>query len=415
MSKNKTIQAFCLAIAILLMGANLRAPIIMLGSLVHLVQSDLHISATLMGMVTTTPVLCFAVFSPFVPWFARRFGITQALIGALAAMCIGIVLRSMWPSINGLFAGTVLLSLGISMGNVLLPSVVKMGFPLRMGLMTGCFSAVMSLCSGLASGLAIPLAQWRGWQVSLIFSLILSLFALVSWVVVRVVCGGFQSKSNVDSAGTQGRSAEADAVVVRIWRSPLAWSISLYMGLQSMMYYTLASWLPAILIDKGISAAGAGWYSSILQWVGLPMSFLMSSIIAHFKNQRIPALMASLCCVGGVLGVAVLPLSLMWLSVSLVSIGASSVFVLSLMFFNLRTDTPAEAARLSAMAQSVGYFVAAVGPVGAGWLFDLTRHWNVALTVLVVLLVLECGFGWYSAQATTLRRMQGKPPVTPMP
>lgn len=408
MSKNKTIQTICVAVAILMMGANLRAPIIMLGSLVHWVQKDLGISSTLMGLVTTTPVLCFAVFSPWAPWLAKRFGIKEVLIGAAVAICGGIVLRSLWLSVGGLFTGTILLSFGISLGNVLLPSVVKMTFPLRMSLMTGCFSAVMSLSSGLASGLAVPLAQWQSWPFSLACSLVLAVLMLASWITVYVVCGRFQNQAT--PGGHRADSAAAD-VVVRIWRSPLAWSISLYMGLQSMMYYTLSSWLPAILIDKGISPANAGWYSSILQWVGLPMSFMMSSIIGHFKSQRIPAVMAALCCVCGVSGVAVLPLSLMWLSVSLVSIGAASAFVLSLMFFNLRTDTPTEAARLSAMAQSVGYLVAATGPVGAGWLFDLTHHWNVALAVLAMLLILECGFGWYSAQSTTLRRMQGQPPV----
>lgn len=391
--------ALLLMLAVVLLAANLRAPIIALGPVVYFVQQDLAISASLMGLVSTLPVLCFAAFSPLAPLLARRLGVEETLIMALLVLLVGVLLRSVWHSAAGLLLGTVLLSMAIAMGNVLLPSVVKLNFPLRVGLMTGVFSAVMSLTAGLASGVAVPLAQSGGWPLALGIWAVVALLALAVWLAVRL-WRGHRPLPDVPSG-------EANRVPVRVWRSRLGWSISLFMGLQSLMYYTMASWLPAILISKGISPTDAGWYGSILQWVGLPAVFAVSMLAEKMTNQQSLALVVAMCNVLGVLGIWLMPGTWAWLSVALVGVGAAGVFSLSLMFFHLRTDNTTEAARLSAMAQSVGYLVAAAGPLGAGVLFDLTRSWHVALGLLVLLMLLKCGFGWYSAQPRTLRQSQG--------
>ena len=396
--KISTPLAVLLVLAVVLMAANLRAPIIALGPVVYFVQQDLGISASLMGLVTSLPVLCFALFSPLAPPLARRFGVDEVLIGALLLLLVGLGLRSLWLSAAGLLLGTVLLSMAIAMGNVLLPGVVKLNFPLRVGLMTGLFSAVMSLSAGLASGVAVPLAQRQGWPLALGVWAWVALPTLAVWLAVRFYRGRQTLRIP--------HSATAAPVPVRVWRSRLAWSISLFMGLQSLMYYTLASWLPAILISKGITPTDAGWYGSILQWVGLPAVFAVTMLAEKMANQQPLALTMALVNFIGVLGIWWLPGGWMWLCVALVGVGAAGVFSLSLMFFNLRTDNAIEAARLSAMAQSVGYLVAVAGPLGAGVLFDLTHSWHAPLAVLSLLLLLKCGFGWYSAQPLTLRQSQ---------
>lgn len=386
-----------LVAAVMLLAANLRTPIIVLGPVVYFVQQDLGVSSSLMGLVTTLPVLCFALFAPLAPPLARRFGIEEVLIGALLILLAGVLLRSLWPVVSGLLLGTVLLSLGIAMGNVLLPSVVKLNFPLRVGLMTGAFSAVMSLTAGLASGVAVPLAQRQGWPLALGMWALLTLLTLVVWLAVRLWRGRRLATPP---------AAPGMPLPVRVWRSKLAWSISLFMGLQSLMYYTLASWLPAILIDKGISPTQAGWYGSVLQWVGLPAVFAVSMLAERLRNQQALALTVALCNLFGVLGIWLLPSAWAWLCVMLTGVGAAGVFSLCLMFFNLRTDSMTEAARLSAMAQAVGYLVAALGPVAAGMLFDLSRSWDVPLALLSLLLLLKCVFGWHCARPITLRQSQ---------
>lgn len=396
--KISTPLAVLLVLAVVLLAANLRTPIIALGPVVYFVQQDLGISSSLLGLVSALPVLCFALFSPLAPPLARRFGVDEVLIGALVVLLGGIALRALWPTEAGLLLGTVLLSMAIAMGNVLLPSVVKLNFPLRVGLMTGVFSAVMSLSAGLASGLAVPLAQRHGWPFALGVWGWITLLALAAWLAVR----GLRGRQLLKATPVPGEAA----VPVRVWRSKLAWSISLFMGLQSLMYYTLASWLPAILISKGITPTDAGWYGSIMQWVGLPAVFAVSVLAEKMANPQPLALTVALCNVVGVLGIWLLPGGWMWPCVVLVGVGASGVFSLSLMFFNLRTDNAAEAARLSAMAQSVGYLVAAAGPLGAGILFDLTRSWSTPLALLTLLLLLKCAFGWYSARPLTLRQSQ---------
>ncbi|WP_082783669.1 MFS transporter [Snodgrassella sp. CFCC 13594] len=397
MVSNNYLKAFYLALAVLLFAVNLRAPIVGLGPLVFFIEHDLHINTAVMGLLTTLPVLCFAVFSPTAPTLARRFGIEIVLIWALMALLVGLQIRAHFLSLNGLLLGTLLLSMGITMGNVLLPIVVKIGFPLRVGWMIGGFSAVMSLAAGLASGVAVPMAQKSGWPTALGVWFWPTLLALVAWLVVRLVSGRLNPSLPAVQSAKLARNS------VPVWCSPIAWAISFYMGLQSLLYYTLAAWLPAILVSKGVAPSEAGWYGSVLQWVALPCLFVVGALAEKCSQQRL-ALAMALCCVLGVSGLITLPLPWLIWCTALLGIGAAGVFVLSLVFFNVRTDSAGEAVRLSAMAQTVGYLVAALGPWGAGWLYQHVHSWQWPLAVLMGLSLVMCVCGWFGGQPLTLQQ-----------
>lgn len=382
-----------LALAVLLLAAGQRSPIVAVGPLAPVIQADLQLGSTLMGWVTSLPVLCFALFAPAAPWLARRWGANTVLAGAAALMFLGIVLRTLRADAVWLLAGTLVLSLGITLANILQPSVIKRHFPLRVGLMTALLSAVMSLVAGVASAVSVPLAQRYDWATALSVWALPALLAMLAWLWVRY--GGEPSPPPV--------TATDAAPGLPLWRLPLAWAISLFMGIQSLLYYIMAAWLPAILVSKGLPLAEVGWYGLLFQWVSIPISFAVGMLAERMRRQTVLAVGASVCGIVGVLGLWYLPPLWATLCVVLMGGSAAGAFALSLMFFSLRTDSPAEAARLSAMAQTVGYLLAAVGPAGAGWLLDMSGSWLLPLGLLGGILLIQCVCGWHSARPHTLR------------
>jgi MFS transporter, CP family, cyanate transporter len=146
-----------LIIGIAFIAANLRSPLTAVGSLVEQIRGSLHISNTLAGMITTLPLFAFAGFSPFAPRLARKFGTKLVLLWSLIFLTFGIILRSSFGGV-GLFLGTLILGLSISVGNVLIPSLIKHEFSKQIGVITGIYTASMGLFGAIASGISVPVA-----------------------------------------------------------------------------------------------------------------------------------------------------------------------------------------------------------------------------------------------------------------
>lgn len=391
-SHQKKSGGILLIIGIILIAANLRAPLTSVGPLIGLIRGNLHISNTLAGMITTLPLFAFALFSPVVPGIARRFGAEAVLLWSLAILTMGILLRS-WSGGVGLFLGTAVLGLSISVGNVLAPSLVKKEFPEHVGIMTGVYSVAMNLFAALASGVSIPLAAGGlGWGGALRLWAVLSFVALILWIPQLV-----RRKQEMPAAGQRGdAAAESDMNKAGMWKSPLAWQVTIYMGLQSMVFYCMVAWMPAILIQKGMASGTAGWMLSLMQLALIPMTFVGSVLAGRRASQHSLVAFGSVCVITGLLGLLFFGGSgIAFLFIMILGIGGGFTFSLSMMFFSLRTGNHHEAARLSGMAQSVGYLLAAFGPMCFGFLHDATDSWISPLVLLIgiALICMLAGLG----------------------
>jgi CP family cyanate transporter-like MFS transporter len=339
------------------------------------------------GMLTTLPLLAFALLSPMAPAMAKKWGLETTLLLSMVVLTFGIGIRSISSPIT-LLLGTAFLGMAIAVGNVLLPSLVKRDFPRHIGLMTGTYSASMNLLAAIASGVSIPLATQAGlgWQGSLLIWASLSVLALIVWLIQR--------SSSDKTAEVRSTAAKQKSVL----RSPLAWYITLFMGLQSFTFYVNISWLPEILRSQGMDYSAAGWMLSILQFVSLPFSFIIPVLAGRNPNQRVLVTISALSMLTGYVGLlsGMSSLNLLW--VMLVGISGGANFSLSLMFFTLRTKTAHEAAALSGMAQSLGYLLAAIGPMLIGFLHDATDGWKVPLMVLSAVVVVLFFFGFGAAK-----------------
>lgn len=365
-----------LIIGIILIGANLRAPLTSVGPLVTSIRDNLGISNTLSGSLTTLPLLSFALLSPFAPRIARRFGMELTLLLSLVLLTIGIGIRSV-GGVPTLFIGTILIGLAIAIGNVLLPSLIKHNFARNIGLMTGTYAVSMNLCGAIGSGISIPLASspGLGWAGALGCWGILSLITVFIWI--PQLRRPFNSGKDVQTAQKDKK--------INLWRSGLAWQITFFMGLQSFIFYTVITWMPEILEQKGLNADEAGWMLSIMQLAVIPITFLVPILAGRLQSQRLLVVPPVIFLISGIFGILSGSTLFIPVCMILIGIGVGTIFSLSMMFFSLRTQSTHEATELSGMAQSFGYLLAAIGPVLFGLLHDITHSWTLPLLMLAAI------------------------------
>ncbi|MEC2054112.1 MFS transporter [Peribacillus psychrosaccharolyticus] len=385
-SEPSKVTTLLLIIGIIFIATNLRSPLTSVGPLIGMLRDNLGISNTVLGLITTIPLLAFGVFSSLSPKLARRVGMERLLFFSLIILTIGIIVRSVGGE-TMLFTGTILIGLAISVCNVLLPSLIKRDFEQNVGLMTGVYSVSMNLCGAIASGISVPLATKEnlGWNGALGVWAILSFISIFLWLPQL-------RKIRIAKSIDENKVKSTD---FNIWKSPIAWNVTFFMGLQSLIFYVSVAWLPEILIQKGISAASAGWILSLMQLAILPITFFVPILAGRMSNQRILVVMTSILYLLGIFGLLYGGYLIIILSVILIGIAVGSSFSLSMMFFSLRTKTAHQSAELSGMAQSIGYLLAAIGPALFGILHVITNGWTVPLSMIMIatILLLISGLG----------------------
>lgn len=382
---HKTITSLFLIPGIFLIAANLRPGLTAVGPLIGFIRDDMNLSNGLAGLLTTLPLIAFAVCSPLAPKIAKRYGLERAIFAGIIILMIGFLIRMM-PVVSTLFIGTAFIGLGVAIGNVLLPGLIKQRFATKVGLMTGAYSTAMGFCASLASGLSIPLAKGLhfGWRE-----------ALACWVILTVI-GALIWIPQLYTKHKPVRMREAGTSFRQLFRSPLAWQVTLFMGLQSFSFYVVITWLPELLHDGGMGVSVAGWMLSLCQFIGLPFTFFVPMVADRLADQRGIVMGIVICYLVGVIGLLFgggPVLLVIWTLLVGIALGAS--ISLSLTFLGMRAANAQQAAALSGMAQSIGYLLAAVGPALFGFLRDLTHSWTLPLLALIVIgvMMLISGLG----------------------
>lgn len=376
-------------IGVLLIATNLRAAITTLGPILSLVQADQGLSSVAASVLVSVPLVAFAVCSPIAPKVAAKLGLERALGTAVLLLAIGILLRSTPPQLL-LWTGTVLLGVAIAILNVLLPALVKRDFPTRIGPITGAYTAVQSGVAAIAAGVAVPLAgqQAGGWRLSL------GIWAGLALIALAVFLPQLR------------RSAAAPALArttgaARPWTNALAWQVTVFMGLQSLAFYVLVTWLSSIEHAAGISSVTAGFHQLLFNLSGLAGSLVCSALIHRLPDQRAVAIAGSLLLTAALTGLLFAPgIAVLW--AVLAGFAGGTTLALSLSLFGLRTKDYSDAGALSGMAQSAGYTLAALGPIAIGAIHDATSSWTPALGVLVVLALVQTVFGALASRPKTI-------------
>ena len=371
-----------LLISIIAISFSLRAPITSIGPLAGLIHTELGVANSFIGFITTLPLLAFAVGSPFISKISLRFGQGNTMLGGLIAIVAGGLLRS-YAGIFGLLVGTALIGMGISAANVLIPSIVKLRFPEKIGLVTGIYLTSMGIFASLGAGASYPIAMAGfGWKFASSIWVGVALVAAFIWVPQHRLGSRSPSDDLQGDCVYEENPCHPDPEAERktIWKSSLAWYITLFMGFQSINFYSLTAWLPSILQGNGMTPEWAGYMAFWYQLVGLPFSFITPILAARVKNQRTIVLCG---CSSYIIGLVMLMAFHSKIAVILglffLANGGTASFSWAMAMISLKAKDSREAVKLSGMCQTIGYLLAAIGPTLCGAIYDSTGVWMIVL------------------------------------
>ena len=383
----KKSHALLLLTGILFISFNLRAPITAVGSIVDMIQTEYGLSNAVAGFITTLPLVAFAIVSPFVAKISEKAGHSKTMLLGLVLILAGEVIRS-YTGVIGLFAGTAVIGVGIAIGNVIIPAIIKLNFSEKVGFVTSIYTSGMCIFAAVGAGISIPLAKGfgAGWKHTLCVWFILTLVTILIWL---------------PQTGKNGKKAQVQAEhhEVSVWKESLAWWVTLFMGTQSLLFYSLVAWLPTIVASKGLSAEFAGNMALLFQLMAIPATLVIPTLCDRFSHQR--GLVYAVCIIYGT-GMTCFLFGhtelLITAAVVLMSIGMGGSISLSIAFISLRSHDSKIASELSGMSQSAGYLFAGIGPILTGLLFDTLATWTVPVGIFVGLIAFLAVCGHFAGK-----------------
>ena len=375
-------------VAVLMVGLNLRGAIAAVSPVLADIRAELGLTPAVAGLLTTLPVLCFAALAPASAWAGRRVGARRAVLLGLLALAAGTVLRVLGGTWL-LLAGTVVVGAAMTVGNVLLPVLVKRDFGSGAGTTTGLYTAALAGGAALTAALTAPAAQLWGWRAALAVWAVLALVTAVVW----------------QAAGR--RAPAADAVPppaptaddrVRVWRHPVAWAATLLLGTQSIAYYSTTAWLPTLLTeDAGTSTATAALAASLFQVLGIPAALAVPALIGRRPGQTWLALAVATSWGALFAGLLLAPSAwLLWTVAGGLAQGAGISLAFTVLV--LRAADADVVRRLSSMSQLVAYTMGAAGPFAVGALYAAAGGWTVPLLLMVAVCAGMAVSGWLAGR-----------------
>jgi len=371
-----------LIVGVMLVAANMRPVATSIGPLVHQISSGLRLSGAAAGLLLTIPVLCFGAIAPLAPLLSRRLGIARSVALILSAIIAGLVLR-VSGGVLMLFVGTTIAAAGAACGNVLLPVVVRRSFADRVGRMSSLYSTALVGMAALAAGATVPLAHLvgHGWRGGLAVWAAPAIVALLIWL------------PQLWREPVQPAQSVRPARVRELTRDRVTWQLTLFFAVQSWGFYATIAWLPSIFESHGIGSTSAGLLLGLSGAMAVPAALLVPRLAARWRDQG--ALAAALTAVTalGYAGLLLAPASAPVLWALVLGIGQGACFPLALTMIVLRSGSAHLTAGLSTHVQSVGYLLAAAGPLTIGALHDATGSWTLSLIVLIFVLVPQAATG----------------------
>ncbi|MFE0760535.1 CynX/NimT family MFS transporter [Streptomyces smyrnaeus] len=377
-----------LLVGIVLASLNMRAALAGVSPVLGEISDDFGMTSTLSSLVTTIPLIFMGVVSPLAPKLARRWGTETVLLGALLLLAGGIALR-IAPPMVALFAGCAVVGSGIALLNVLMPGLIKRDFPEKAAGMTALYSTAMILGATISAAAAVPLEHaLGGWRGSLVSWALLAALAACVWLPQallsrRGVRHGQAAAVPAPGPAPAPGSASAHGSPTRLTRSALAWQITLFMGSQSLIAYVTIAWLPTVFTDHGMSRASAGLVFAFSTLVQMGGSFVVPTLAGRMRRQRLLCTTVALFMAAGIAGLLVAPVAGAWLWATLLGLGQGGALGMALTLMVLRSGDAHTAARLSGMAQTWGYLLAAAGPVVLGAVHQVTGGWTVPIVLLL--------------------------------
>ena len=364
-------------LGIILLGMILRTPITSVGAIIGPLKNLLEINNTVAGLITTIPLIAFAIFSPFVAKISNKIGLEKTLYLAAIVTSIGLLLR-FYINTSVFFVTTFIIGVGLTVGNVLLPGLAKKYFPENLGVMTGFYAVVMNVSASVAAGISYPILSSNIGGEKFSTGLSVNIWLIVS--ILNIVIYAIITKNSKSECIEDKKSGGKGYL-----RSIKMWSVMLSMGLQSALFYCSVSWFAEIMISKGFTPSEAGLLLSISQFAQFPSTFLVPVLAEKIKNKLIIPIFIALGYVVSLVGMVYIQgnFALMTIYIVLFALGGGGSFSYVMYLFSAKSKNEEEAADISGLAQAGGYWLAAIFPPLLGYIRDVL-NWDVAIYILIV-------------------------------
>ncbi|WP_232711717.1 MFS transporter [Microbacterium lacus] len=379
-----------LLVAVCLVAANMRLSITAVGPLLDQIGTDTGLSVGTLGLIAAVPLVAWAAVSPFALALSLRFGMSRVVLGSLLVLLAGTIVRSLPGPTVSLWIGTVLIGLALAIANVLMPAVIKRDFSTRVPVVMAAYTGLLGGVGAISSGVAVPLSflgdEQSGWRIALLVTgagLLIPAIGVWAWAT-----RGHHAVHLARPVTARSRTG--------IWRDALAWQVAAYMGFQAATFYMMLTWLAAISTSIGRSEVVAGFDVMIYQLTTIIGSIIVPLLLRGPAERYVPAAIP-IVGIAGIAGLMLAPEGIVvWVLIAGLSSGASLSMALTLMAQRARTSDASAA--LSGMAQSVGYLIAAAGPVLFGWLHAGLGGWNFSLALLILVLVAQSVTGVFAGR-----------------
>ena len=364
-------------LGIILLGMILRTPITSVGAIIGPLKNLLEINNTVAGLITTIPLIAFAIFSPFVAKISNKIGLEKTLYLAAIVTSIGLLLR-FYINTSVFFVTTFIIGVGLTVGNVLIPGLTKKYFPENLGVMTGFYAVVMNVSASVAAGISYPILSSNVGGEKFSTGLAVNIWLIVSLlnIVIYAIITKNSKSERIEDKKTGGKG---------YLRSLKMWSVMLSMGLQSALFYCSVSWFAEIMISKGFTPSEAGLLLSISQFAQFPSTFLVPVLAEKIKNKLIIPIFITLGYVTSLIGMVYIQgnFALMTVYIVLFALAGGGSFSYVMYLFSAKSKNEEEAADISGLAQAGGYWLAAIFPPLLGYVRDIL-NWDVAIYILIV-------------------------------
>jgi len=370
-------QSLFFVLGIVLIGTVLRSPFTALPTILGDIAQGLGVEVSSLGILTSLPLLMFALFSAFASRLAQKIGLEHLFTYCLLLLTIGSVIRIF--SLPLLYLGTLIIGASIAIFNVLLPSMIQANHPQKISLLTTLYVTAMGVSTAIASYLSVPITQSSSWKGLILVLSLLCLVTLLVWLP------NHRHNHHLESQ-------KQKQVKENILKSKDVWAIIIFGGLQSLLFYTSMTWLPTMAVSAGISNSDAALLASIFSLISIPFSMTIPSLTTRLSDGH-RRIMLAIISIAGMIGIAMLlyPTNnfLYWLVVHLlIGTACSALFPYLMVCFSLKTSSPEKTAQLSGLAQTGGYILAAFGPTLFGYSFDLFQSWIPAVLTLLIIDIL---------------------------
>ena len=363
-------------LGIIFLGMVLRTPITSVGAIIGPLKKLLEINNTVAGLITTIPLIAFAIFSPLVAKISNKIGLEKTIFLATIVASIGLLLR-FYINTSIFFVTTFIIGVGITVGNVLLPGLTKKYFPENLGVMTGFYAVVMNISASIAAGISYPILNTNIGGEKFSAGLAVNIWLIVS--ILNIVIYAIITK-NSKSERIEDKKSGGKGYL----RSLKMWSVMLSMGLQSALFYCSVSWFAEIMISKGFTPSEAGLLLSISQFAQFPSTFLVPVLAEKIKNRLIIPIFITMGYIVSLIGMIHIHgnFSLMIIYIVLFALAGGGSFSYVMYLFSAKSKNEEEAADVSGLAQAGGYWLAAIFPPLLGYIRDIL-NWDVAIYILI--------------------------------